>query len=371
MGKKRRAAGCVLLAVFLIMGIRYFSGHPDMVSTAVQNYYLKAVNELIPSYHSGGQPIYGSVLNKIITTYRNDIVPSICYSENYSEVKSSDLVKNQFYDLEDNEQSGVRVDEVPAKKTVFNSKKWNDPNYLRKYIYQVESTTMVTNSEINGKVLLNKDLSLKKSKQPQILIFHTHGSEAYKDSRKGEKSDTVIGAGDVLTKLLREQYGINVIHDRGIYDVKNGKEDRSKAYYYAAASVERYLKKYPSIQVVIDLHRDGVKESTKLVYKQNGVEMAQFMFFNGISRTAKNGDIKYLKNPNKKTNLAFSLQLQAEAMKKYPGLTRKIYIKGYRYNLHYRGRSLLIELGAQNNTVKQAKNAMKPLAEILNDVLYP
>ena len=174
MGKKRRAAGCVLLAVFLIMGIRYFSGHPDMVSTAVQNYYLKAVNELIPSYHSGGQPIYGSVLNKIITTYRNDIVPSICYSENYSEVKSSDLVKNQFYDLEDNEQSGVRVDEVPAKKTVFNSKKWNDPNYLRKYIYQVDSTTMVTNSEINGKVLLNKDLSLKKIKAaPDFDLSHS------------------------------------------------------------------------------------------------------------------------------------------------------------------------------------------------------
>lgn len=371
MGKKKRAAGCVLLAVFIIMGIRYFSGHPDMVSTAVQNYYLKAVNELVPSYHSGGQPIYGSVLNKIITTYRNDIVPSICFSENYSQVKSSDLVTNQFYDLEENEQSGVSVEEVPVKKTVFNSKKWNDPNYLRKYIYHVDSTTMVTNSEINGKVLLNKDLSLKKSKEPQILIFHTHGSEAFKDSRKGEKSDTVIGAGDVLTNLLEKQYGIQVVHDRGIYDVKNGKEDRSKAYYYAAAAIEKYLKKYPSIQVVIDLHRDGVKESTKLVTKQNGVEMAQFMFFNGISRTAKNGDIKYLKNPNKKTNLAFSLQLQAEAMKKYPGLTRKIYLKGYRYNLQYRGRSVLIELGAQNNTVRQAKNAMKPLAEILNDVLFP
>ncbi|MBS7009794.1 stage II sporulation protein P [Anaerostipes sp.] len=371
MGKKKRAAGCVLFAVFMIMGIRYIAGHQDVMSIAVQNYYLKAVNELVPSYHSSGQPIYGSVLNKIITTYRNDIVPSICFSENYSQVKSSDLVTNQFYDLEENEQSGVHVEEVPVKKTVFNSKKWNNPNYLRKYIYQVDSTTMVTNSEINGKVLLNKDLSLKKSREPQILIFHTHGSEAYRDSRKGEKSDTVIGAGDVLTKLLEDQYGIKVVHDRGIYDVKNGKEDRSKAYYYAAAAVEKYLKKYPSIQVVIDLHRDGVKESTKLVTKQNGVEMAQFMFFNGISRTAKNGDIKYLKNPNKKTNLAFSLQLQAEAMKKYPGLTRKIYIKGYRYNLHYRGRSLLIELGAQNNTVKQAKNAMKPLAEILNDVLFP
>ena len=65
--------------------------------------------------------------------------------------------------------------------------------------------------------------------------------------------------------------------------------------------------------------------------------MAQIMFFNGMSRTATNGNIKYLKNPNNQTNLAFSLQLQAQAALKYPGFTRKIYVKGYRYNLHYRG----------------------------------
>ena len=179
----------------------------------------------------------------------------------------------------------------------------------------------------------------------------------------------MIGVGDELTKKLQEK-GISVVHDRSVYDVKNGKEERSKAYDYAAEAIEKYLKKYPSIKVVIDLHRDGVKESTKLVTTQNGQKMAQIMFFNGVSRTASNGDLTYLKNPNKKMNLSFSLQLQAQAVKKYPGFTRKIYIKGYRYNLHYRGRSLLVEVGAQNNTVKQAKASMSLLAELLNNVLY-
>ena len=87
--------------------------------------------------------------------------------------------------------------------------------------------------------------------------------------------------------------------------------------------------------------------------------MAQIMFFNGMSRTATNGNIKYLKNPNKQTNLA-----------KYLGFTRKIYVKGYRYNLHYRGRSLLVEVGAQNNTLSEAKASMSLLAELLNNVLY-
>lgn len=88
-----------------------------------------------------------------------------------------------------------------------------------------------------------------------------------------------------------------------------------------------------------------------------------------MSRTATNGNIKYLKNPNKQTNLAFSLQLQAQAALKYPDLHENLR-KGYRYNLHYRGRSLLVEVGAQNNTLSEAKASMSLLAELLNNVLY-
>ena len=93
------------------------------------------------------------------------------------------------------------------------------------------------------------------------------------------------------------------------------------------------------------------------------------MFFNGLSRTAKNGDITYLQNPNKEDNLAFSLQMQLAAAKQYPGFTRKIYLKGYRYNLHLKPRSLLIEAGAQTNTKEEVKNAMEPLADLLYQVL--
>lgn len=84
--------------------------------------------------------------------------------------------------------------------------KWENSKYLRKYIYQIDSTTMATENELNGKVLLNTNLKLRKSDEPQILIYHTHGSEAYRGSRKGRKSDTVIGVGDVLTKRLEQKY---------------------------------------------------------------------------------------------------------------------------------------------------------------------
>ena len=105
------------------------------------------------------------------------------------------------------------VEEVKKEEKLFHAKKWENSKYLRKYIYQIDSTTMATENELNGKVLLNTNLKLRKSDEPQILIYHTHGSEAYRGSRKGRKSDTVIGVGDVLTKRL-EQKNIKVVHDR-------------------------------------------------------------------------------------------------------------------------------------------------------------
>ncbi len=99
-------------------------------------------------------------------------------------------------------------------------------------------------------------------------------------SRPGEKGDTVIGVGDELTKKLQEK-GISVVHDRSVYDVKNEKEERSKAYDYAAEAIEKYLKKYPSIKVVIDLHRDGVKESTKLVRRRTDRKWHRLCFLMG------------------------------------------------------------------------------------------
>ncbi len=97
--------------------------------------------------------------------------------------------------------------------------------------------------------------------------------------------------------------------------------------------------------------------------------MAQVMFFNGLSRTTKTGNIDYLANPYIADNLAMSFQMQLKAAEYYPGFTRRIYLKGYRYNMHYCPKTLLVEVGAQTNTVQEAMNAMVPLADVLNKVL--
>jgi len=368
MEKRKRWILSITIGCFLIIFFSQKINAQGMVLEFMDNYYHGIMTGFFPAVSKKEMTFSGNILSDMVCMYYQETVPILQYRTDYKDKKEEDLVQQDYY-FQDDETTDEVVEEVKKEEKLFHAKKWENSKYLRKYIYQIDSTTMATENELNGKVLLNTNLKLRKSDEPQILIYHTHGSEAYRGSRKGRKSDTVIGVGDVLTKRL-EQKNIKVVHDRNIYDVKNGKEERSKAYNYAATAIEKNLKKYPSIQVVIDLHRDGVNESTKLVTRQNGKRMAQIMFFNGMSRTATNGNIKYLKNPNKQTNLAFSLQLQAQAALKYPGFTRKIYVKGYRYNLHYRGRSLLVEVGAQNNTLSEAKASMSLLAELLNNVLY-
>ena len=152
-------------------------------------------------------------------------------------------------------------------------------------------------------------------------------------------------------------------------DLIDGQLDRSKAYEMAEKGVKKILNQNPSIEVVIDLHRDGVPETTHLVTTLDGKQTAKFMFFNGLSRTKTNGDIAYLKNPYIQDNLAFSFQMQLQTESMYPGLARRIYLKGYRYSLHMMPKSLLIEAGAQTNTVEEIKNAMDLLAKVLSKVL--
>ena len=140
--------------------------------------------------------------------------------------------------------------------------------------------------------------------------------------------------------------------------------DRSAAYDYALEKVEQVLAENPSIEVVIDLHRDGVREDVRLVTEVNGKPTARIMFFNGLSKSRTNGPIEYLYNPYIADNLAFSFRLEYEAAQYYPDLTRCVYLKCYRYNLHVRPKSLLLEVGAQTNTLEEAKNAMEPFAAV-------
>lgn len=266
------------------------------------------------------------------------------------------------------EKTEKKTKETAGNRAV-NLEQLEDYNELVRRFYTIDSITYADAKLLNAKEMLAKDMTIsKKTKGPKVLIFHTHSQEAFADSKKRDPSTTIVGMGAELAKHLNAK-GIETLHHTGVYDLIDGKLDRSKAYECAEVGVRKILKEHPSIEVVIDLHRDGIAESTHLVTEIEGKPTAKIMFFNGLSRTRQNGEISYLKNPYRKENLAFSFQMQLACEQMYPGFARHIYLKGYRYSLHMMPKSLLIEAGAQNNTVEEMKNAMELLANVLVSVL--
>ena len=245
-----------------------------------------------------------------------------------------------------------------------------DYDFLLSNFYIVDENTDASAANLNAAQFLAEDFSLSHGPlEPQILIYHSHSQETFADSREGEESDTIVGVGDYLTSLLTEKYGYQVMHIKEAFDMMSGELDRNKAYDYACDYVEKVLEENPSVEVVIDLHRDGVDEDRRLVTEINGKTTAQILFYNGLSYTNTQGQVDYLPNPYIPDNLAFSFQLEYQAALYYPDFYRGIYLAGLRYNLHLRKRSLLLEAGAQTNTVQEVKNAMEPFADILNRVL--
>ena len=201
--------------------------------------------------------------------------------------------------------------------------------------YAIDSTTSITDEQLNLENLLGRDMGItQKEEGPQILIYHTHSQEAFVDSVAGDASTTIVGAGDRLAEILHDKYGYNVLHHKGEYDV----EARDYAYSNSLPALEQLLAENPTIEVIIDLHRDAVPEGRKLVVDLQGRPTAQFMFFNGLSRTRENGEIDYLENPYVNDNLALSFQAQVACNEYYPGLARRIYLKAYRYNMHLRAK---------------------------------
>ena len=258
----------------------------------------------------------------------------------------------------------------PAPRIDLSPQTLADYNYLMNQFFIVDSQTTTNADQLNAAELLGEDLTIQKdAAKPQILLYHTHSQEAFADSKEGEVEDTIIGVGNYLTELLTKNYGYQVIHVTEAFDMESGELDRSAAYDYAGTYLETILEENPSIEVVIDLHRDGVPENRHLVTEINGKPTAQIMFYNGLSYTIARGNLDYLPNPYIQDNLAFSFQMEYQAAQYYPDFYRGIYLAGYRYNLHLRPRSVLVEAEAQTNTVQEVKNAMEPFADILNRVL--
>ena len=222
--------------------------------------------------------------------------------------------------------------------------------------------------QINDRTALGTDFSALAAEglsltlpaeQPQVLIFHTHSSEAYTPDgadvyeasdpyRTEDKSHSVIRVGDALAETL-ESCGLTVLHDREIYDYPS----YTGSYGRSGAAVERYLAEYPSIRVVIDLHRDALG-SGDTVYKTkasvDGRTSAQVMMVVG---SGENG----LWHPNWRENLKLAMYLQDAMNTRCPTLARPIELVSERYNQQLSTGMLILEVGSNGNTLREAITA--------------
>ena len=206
------------------------------------------------------------------------------------------------------------------------------------------------------------DMDLR-SGEPTVLILHSHGSECYTGTqeqvepyRSLDDSQNMIAVGDQVAQLL-EAGGITVVHDRNIYDYP----DYNGAYTAARKAIQAYLAEYPTIQLVLDLHRDAADgDAGQLVTSAtvDGQPSAQLMMVVGTDGTG-------LYHPDWQENLALALKLNVLLEQENPGITRPISLRSQRFNMDLTPGSLLIEVGAAGNTLEEAKTAATALAEAI------
>ena len=404
--KYRRAVFLIIMLILTIVFYFIFCGGKNAIGNVLAGVINGAGNflagEYVPSYtfydsveSQSEYTLKNSILNDIYPTgeyyriYAGQGEACVSYDGYVDTIAQVVNITGQDDNKEDNNQNqendvSVESDKATGGETesekstniiaadtvtgnVYDRQDLNDYNFCQQF-YTVTSITSLTKEIFRPSEFLDKDMKITHdSSSPQILIFHTHSQEKFADSTDDD-STSILGVGDYLTELLTGK-GYNVIHDRSVYDYVDGKLDRSKAYTYAEQGIESILESNPSIEVVIDLHRDGVADTTHLVTEVDGRQMAKIMFFNGISYSNVKGNINYLYNPYRDDNLATSLQMHLIGEAYYPGFLRRNYINAYRYCLHERAKSMLIEAGAQTNTFEEVKNAMEPLADMLDKLL--
>lgn len=230
-----------------------------------------------------------------------------------------------------------------------------------------------TNFDIDIASLLSEPLALAISKnEPSVLIVHTHTTESYtpdgqqqyspdEATRTLDKTQNVVRVGEEITRVLTEA-GISVLHDQSV----NDHPSYNGSYTRTLGIIEDYLARYPSIQIVLDIHRDAMTKSDgtklKLTADIAGTKAAQVMLVVGTSEGG-------LPHENWRENLKFALQLQTKLVAQYPGLARPINLRTERFNQHATPGSLIVEVGTDGNTLAEAVTAGQCFAAALADLL--
>lgn len=223
-----------------------------------------------------------------------------------------------------------------------------------------------TSYEVDMEALLTKALDWNLcSDEPTVLILHAHATESYagtKNYRSEDESQNMLSIGDRLEELL-EDAGIGVIHDRTLHDAPS----YNGSYASARTSMKEYLAKYPSIRLVLDLHRDAAEDSqgNQIGYTlstEQG-EAAKMLMVVGT-------DAGGLTHPDWQDNMALAVKLHTQLQKEHPGICRSLQIRTSRFNQDLSPGALLVEVGSAGNTQEEAMLAVEILAQAIISLAY-
>ena len=223
-----------------------------------------------------------------------------------------------------------------------------------------------TSYQVDMEALLTKALDWNLcSDEPTVLILHAHATESYagtKNYRSEEEDQNMLAIGDRLEQLL-ENAGIGVIHDRTLHDAPS----YNGSYASARTSMKAYLEKYPSIRLVLDLHRDAAEDAQG---NQIGYTLATEQGEAAKMLMVVGTDAGGLTHPDWQENMALAVKLHAQLQKKHPGICRSLQIRTSRFNQDLSPGALLVEVGSAGNTREEAMLAVEILAQAIISLAY-
>ena len=400
--KKTRMRTIAAAGVFILLLPFMIAAAAASVPSAEQTMFFAASTS---AFLSAGDIFTEEKNNEIVSDkmVQNEISPENNFDEKINMDKSSPIVPMAF-SVDDSEMLSYGVPDIPnssdeervvtdksydegpepypeslenhdGKITSISYGKSGGDNYIDLDIAgQVRNITSVPNKTLLAESRMSPDFEIEKNGEPQILIMHTHTTESYEpyerdfydssfNSRTTDERMNMVAVGDAIAEQL-EAAGIGVIHDTTKHDYPsyNDSYDRSRV------TVSEILEEYPSIKIVLDIHRDAIEradgERIAPIVSIDGKNAAQVMIINGCDDGTM-GMPDYLKN------FRFACLLQQQMEKEFPGLTRPILFDYRKYNQDLTTGSILIEVGGHANSIDQAVYSGeligKALAECFSD----
>ncbi|MBE7047955.1 MAG: hypothetical protein E7393_01085 [Ruminococcaceae bacterium] len=341
-----RQTGWILILLFLT--ILLFGSNVPLPQLPT-GFFLAGMKHTIIGLHSGETIAfrysgYDVLANSILSIQASEVM-----SKKYAAMYGG-VLKHEKPAQEGTEQMDVLINnvletDISAKGLTF----INTPGY-----------------SVDAQTLLNTPLNFSSPYNgPRVLIVHTHTSEAYAESpgaRSENPTQNVVNVGAEIASVLRSN-GIQTVHDT----TQNDNPSYNQSYKKALTVIEKNLTAYPTLEVVLDIHRDYIKQDDGTLVKPtvttiDGKKIAQIMFVIGTDNMG-------LYHPNWRHNLGFAVKIQHRLGQIQPGLCRAINIRTERFNQHATKGSMIIEVGTGVNTVEESKAAATLLGQAIADVL--